>query len=126
MFKFLWLKVKKACNILLTDGLVVDGLVTFYINSTTGPDTGMTQYNKETFWELIPESTMPAGVGKFTTINTTIFDETFDIAFDTAVSKYVLNSEIKKTQNKEIKGAKQATFYFFWKQQCSQIFLHRI
>ncbi len=30
---------------------------------------------------------MPAGVGKFTTINTTIFDETFDIAFDTAVSK---------------------------------------
>ena len=95
MFKFLWLKVKKACNILLTDGLVVDGLVTFYINSTTGP-----------------ESNMPAGVGKFTTINTTIFDETFDIAFDTAVSKYVLNSEIKKTQNKEIKGAKQATFYF--------------
>jgi len=41
--------VKKACNILLTDGLVVDGLVTFYINSTTGPDTGMAQYNKETF-----------------------------------------------------------------------------
>lgn len=91
-----WVLTKPGGEILLTDDFVVDGLVPFYINSTTGPDTGMTQYNKETFCELVPESDMPAGAGEFTTIDTTTFDENFNTTFDAAASKYVPNSEIKK------------------------------